>query len=1360
MRRIPQTVRRLTGATKAGRAPPTSLRTRSISHAASSSISSTSAGPSSSGTSKRSITTSKQLHSPATAQAADAAHSALPIYAVPSKETRYEGPPLHFASSSSSEAFQPQRLTILPTPLPENVYSESNESYYPSTSLQDRFAVIDICLHGLLDVERASKMFDDMRRDLLFPVPESLLDVVMYNKVLDAYFLMMEKDVGKRDMWLDKGWNLYEEMAYGKVRVKPNATTFSIALSVLQKYPSECTKAGKAVSEVLNDISDSKHYKELSSLEAIVTREGLLETSRALELVDYVTEASTRHGHSDLAREVQSLRVALTKSSVDPLENVPEVQPVQKEIVSRKAADTERSFTGPNSTSVLGEPEEPKFETPFNIKNLQTRLKGFVESRNNAEMEDRQKAIENLTYEAAKERWEQEHQQLSKLEINTGLKQNTVQGWMWQWYNKLRERLESDIRKAQTLAKEHDGVPVIGSCFRPTRDDDLGPFITCLPADKLAIITIMEALSHQGAGGIDSGVKTTRALKEVGKAIEAEYQARLLRKHKINYHSNRVGVTLSSNGLQSLIDRRVEAKKVERRLPKAQDRVLDWTEPLRLKVGAFCMDALMDTATVERTKVIDGVEHTEEQPAFSLEYEYVRGFKIGVVRLNAAVSEKLASDNVGHLIHPRQLPMVVRPRPWIGESSGAYLGGRSMVMRMKNSVEQSRYLSEAAREGKLEGVFRGLDVLSSTPWIINRDIFNVVLKVWNDGVEYPSIPPANRNVVDPVKPENYETDLKAKADHLAAVRTVANQKRNNHSERCSTNYKVEIARAFLGEKFYLPHNVDFRGRAYPIPPHLSQVGDDLSRGLLKFAEKRPLGVRGLRWLKIHLANVFGNDKATLDDRAQFTMDHLDDVYDSAMNPLDGRQWWRKADDPWQCLATCMELRAALESPDPLAFMSNLPVHQDGTCNGLQHYAALGGDAIGAAQVNLDVTEKPSDVYTYVANMVEAEILKDIEKGNTEAKYLTGKVSRKVVKQTVMTTVYGVTMVGARAQIERQLVDRGDIPIANCWSCASYLAKKTLGCIGDLFKGANAIQNWLTQSARVIARSVPPTRVEAFLEDKKSFAASQAEAAAAELEESAPVKKSKGRGGSSKIVKAPDVKQEQMTSVIWTTVLGLPIVQPYRKVKRRQVFTNLQSIYISDPSKPAEVSPAKQASAFPPNFIHSLDATHMMLSALEMQKSNLTFASVHDSYWTHAASVDDMSVIIRDTFVWLHSQDILKGLQDEFRERYAGHKVPRASLTKADLDRIIDHSDMPPEQKIQLLSARGKLRVKKAVSDDQESSNALSDVDSSADGDEAVPAEGVETVLGPFVDLNHLWPPMPEKGSFDVSRTKNSPYFFS
>jgi DNA-directed RNA polymerase len=40
----------------------------------------------------------------------------------------------------------------------------------------------------------------------------------------------------------------------------------------------------------------------------------------------------------------------------------------------------------------------------------------------------------------------------------------------------------------------------------------------------------------------------------------------------------------------------------------------------------------------------------------------------------------------------------------------------------------------------------------------------------------------------------------------------------------------------------------------------------------------------------------------------------------------------------------------------------------------------------------------------------------------------------------MTTVYGVTYVGARAQIERQLKDRGDLPPELCWELAAHLTK--------------------------------------------------------------------------------------------------------------------------------------------------------------------------------------------------------------------------------------------------------------------------------------------------------------------------------
>ena len=53
-------------------------------------------------------------------------------------------------------------------------------------------------------------------------------------------------------------------------------------------------------------------------------------------------------------------------------------------------------------------------------------------------------------------------------------------------------------------------------------------------------------------------------------------------------------------------------------------------------------------------------------------------------------------------------------------------------------------------------------------------------------------------------------------------------------------------------------------------------------------------------------------------------------------------------------ARCLLLRAG----DPARYVSHVPVHQDGSCNGLQHYAALGRDLTGGYAVNLCPTDKP------------------------------------------------------------------------------------------------------------------------------------------------------------------------------------------------------------------------------------------------------------------------------------------------------------------------------------------------------------------------------------------------------------------
>lgn len=72
----------------------------------------------------------------------------------------------------------------------------------------------------------------------------------------------------------------------------------------------------------------------------------------------------------------------------------------------------------------------------------------------------------------------------------------------------------------------------------------------------------------------------------------------------------------------------------------------------------------------------------------------------------------------------------------------------------------------------------------------------------------------------------------------------------------------------------------------------------------------------------------------------------------------GCRWWQEADSPWQLLAVCYDLQAALASGNPEAYRSKIPVHQDGSCNGLQHYAALGRDEPGGRAVNLLPVDRP------------------------------------------------------------------------------------------------------------------------------------------------------------------------------------------------------------------------------------------------------------------------------------------------------------------------------------------------------------------------------------------------------------------
>uniref|UniRef100_A0A8C7QF58 DNA-directed RNA polymerase n=1 Tax=Oncorhynchus mykiss TaxID=8022 RepID=A0A8C7QF58_ONCMY len=547
------------------------------------------------------------------------------------------------------------------------------------------------------------------------------------------------------------------------------------------------------------------------------------------------------------------------------------------------------------------------------------------------------------------------------------------------------------------------------------------------------------------------------------------------------------------------------------------------------------------------------------------------------------------------------MPMLCPPVPWTSAKFGAYLLTPTKMMRTVVGANQHEILLEKCQDADLHAVLDSLNQLGNAAWRINQPLLDIIISIFNDkGNEKLDIPPPNSEAPKILRysQQDLATYSSAEKAHLKRELVKAKKKCSEmHSLRMDALYKLSIANHIRDEVFWFPHNMDFRGRTYPCPPYFNHLGSDVTRAVLVFAEGKPLGPGGLKWLKIHLVNLTGLKKrSSLAGRLEYANTIMDDILDSADNPLNGKKWWQNADEPWQALACCMEIANAVRSPDPTHFISHFPVHQDGSCNGLQHYAALGRDVIGATSVNLIPCEVPQDVYSGVAQQVEEFRARDSEKGLKIAQVLEGFISRKVVKQTVMTVVYGVTRYGGRLQIEKRLKEVDDFPKEYVWDASHYLVQQVFSSLKEMFTGTREIQDWLTESARLIAKSG--------------------------------------------------------NTVEWVTPLGLPIIQPYHRTRTQMLKGTIQdlSLQITHDSK-QKPDTVKQKNAFPPNFIHSLDSTHMMLTALYCYSAGLTFVSVHDCFWTHALTVDTMNKVCREQFVALHSQPILQELSNFLLQKY-------------------------------------------------------------------------------------------------------------
>ncbi len=590
------------------------------------------------------------------------------------------------------------------------------------------------------------------------------------------------------------------------------------------------------------------------------------------------------------------------------------------------------------------------------------------------------------------------------------------------------------------------------------------------------------------------------------------------------------------------------------------------------------------------------------------------------------------------LLSPVFLPMVVKPKQWTDTTDGGYLETKLSLLKTRNR----KYLRELD-EVDMPIVYSAINAIQDTPWVINRGVYNVMKHLFDTtGGGIANMPFKDGKPI-PMKPIDIDTNPEALKEWKARAAQTHTENFKNQAKVIAITKKLWLAEKFLDEEaIYFPHVLDWRGRAYAVPGFVNPQSDDFGKSLLQFSQGKPLGTEGVAWLAIQLANTFGNDKVDFDSRIQWAVDNTDAILDSALRPLEGNRYWLLADSPFQFLAACFEwLGYTMQGED---YVSHIAVALDGSCNGLQNFSAMLRDERGGRATNLVPSEKPSDIYQEVANVVQEIILEDAALGNVEANvwvnalykdgdsYVKKPISRKLTKRNTMTRPYSVTAFGMRDQLIKELdvmLEKRDILFpadTDIARVAYYLADNNLNAISQVVVAAEEAMKWLQQVAKAVAKA--------------------------------------------------DI------AVVWTTPIGLPV---------RQFYTNnlSETVRVCIAGTPTnvqfnkygtELNSRKQSAGISPNFVHSMDAAHMM-STIDMCKDVgiSSFSMIHDSYGVHACDTRILAETLRKSFVKQYSEDVLEKFKSEIeyqlrnvgREDLVNEIPPLPAYGTLDLNTVLD-----------------------------------------------------------------------------------------
>ena len=559
---------------------------------------------------------------------------------------------------------------------------------------------------------------------------------------------------------------------------------------------------------------------------------------------------------------------------------------------------------------------------------------------------------------------------------------------------------------------------------------------------------------------------------------------------------------------------------------------------------------------------------------------------------------------------PVNCPMIYPPVNWTSPVSGGYLTDEMRTAFVRSVSMETR---DDLFSSDMPEVYDAVNRVQATRWSINTAVLDVLEEAHTGNGQLAGLP----EMVDqplPEKPwflspdfrsDDMTDEQKAKfAEWKIATREVHEYNARLKSKRLALMTKIRLADEVRDEDaIYFPHSLDFRGRMYSMTAELQPQSDDIAKSLIQFADAKRLGETGGYWLAVHIANLFGIDKVSFDERVAWVVAHSNELIESAFNPLDGARFWCEADDPWCALAACFEWTGfQLEGDD---YLSQLPIAMDGSCSGIQHFSAMLRDATGGAAVNLTQQDSPSDIYTEVLNVAK-DLL--VENGEPLAKVWWSAIDRKIVKRPCMTFAYSVTSIGIRDQIASEMRKKSDgqyLAGHENWQAAAFLAPIVEQAIRQVVDRAAEAMDWLKEISSAMSKDNIPTS--------------------------------------------------------WVTPLGFPVVQPYRKRKGQtvNVWFGGERIRLSLTVEQVDVDKRKHTSSIAPNFVHSLDATHLMMVVNRLADDGITdcFAMIHDSFGVHACDVGDLHIIIRDEFVKLYSEDILTEIYRSTLLAIPGEKWP-------------------------------------------------------------------------------------------------------